>query len=171
MFDISTECIGMSEHRYELLARRTFGQSSEKLKGAPEQQLLFELPSEPERPAPLAPEQTPPRKHGGGRRPLPPELPRQRIEYTLTEEQRRCSCCREVMQPFGEEVTEQHEFVPASLFVIQHAQIKYACKQCQKKPLTAPGRDLRLGKQTPPFTTNSRLRDRPHQQASTYDRF
>ena len=31
---------------------------------------------------------------GGGRRPLPPELPRQRIEYTLPEEQRRCSVQR-----------------------------------------------------------------------------
>jgi len=39
------------------------------------------------------------------------------------------------MQPFGEE----REFIPASLFVIQHAQIKYACKKCQEKPLTAPG--------------------------------
>jgi len=41
------------KHRYELLARRAFGQSSEKLKDAPEQQLLFELPTEPEKPAPV----------------------------------------------------------------------------------------------------------------------
>ena len=131
------------KHRYKLLARRAFGQSSEKFKDAPEQQLLFELPSEPEKPAPVAPADAdtsaPAKKHGGGRRPLPPELPRQRIEYTLPEEQRRCSCCTEVMQPFGEDVTEQREFIPASLFVIQHAQIKYACKKCQEKPLTAPG--------------------------------
>ena len=36
------------KHRYELLARRAFGQSSEKRKDAPNQQLLFELPAEPE---------------------------------------------------------------------------------------------------------------------------
>jgi len=130
------------KHRYELLARRHFGQSAEKRPDAPGQQLLFELPTEAEAPAPesAAAENAPARKkHGGGRKPLPPELPRQRIEHTLPEEQRHCPCCRDVMQPFGEEVTEQREFIPASLFVIQHAQIKYACKRCQEKPAIAPG--------------------------------
>ena len=129
------------KQRYELLARRYFGQSSEKRKDSPDQQLLFELPTEPERPAPEPAAQTTPakKKHGGGRQPIPPELQRQRIEYTLPEDQRLCTCCGEVMQPFGEEVTEQREFKPASLFVLQHARIKYACKQCQEKPVIAPG--------------------------------
>jgi transposase len=129
------------KHRYDLLARRTFGRSSEKLKDSPDQQLLFELPTEPEKPAPATPteESKPAPRKSGKRRPLPPELTRQRHEYTLPEEQRRCPCCSDVMQPFGEEVTEQREFIPASLFVIQHAQIKYACRKCQEKPVTAPG--------------------------------
>ncbi len=78
-------------------------------------------------------------KRLGGRSPIPPELKRERIEYALPEEQRSCPCCKETMQPFGEEVTEQREFIPASLFAIQHVRIKYACKQCQEKPLLAPG--------------------------------
>jgi transposase len=127
------------KQRFELLARRHFGQSSEKLKESPGQQLLFELPSEPEKPAPLKPHESPAKKHGGGRKPLPPELRRERIEYRLPEEKRKCACCGEVMQPFGEEVSEQREFIPASLFVIQHARIKYACKTCQEKPVIADG--------------------------------
>jgi transposase len=131
------------KYRHDLLARRYFGPSSEKRNEAPGQQLLFELPSEPERPAPETPadREAAPRKkkRGGGRKPIPPELQRRRIEYTLPEEQRRCPCCGDVMQPFGEEVTEQREFIPASLFVIQHARIKYACKPCQEKPVIAPG--------------------------------
>jgi transposase len=132
------------KHRYELLARRYFGQSSEKRKDAPGQQMLFELPGEPERPAPADTEKQDEalrkRKHGGGRKPIPPELPRQEIKYTLPEEKRICTCCGEVMQPFGEEVTEQLEFIPASLFVIRHVKIKYACnKGCAEKPAIAPG--------------------------------
>jgi transposase len=132
------------KHRYDLLARRYFGQSSEKRKDAPGQQMLFELPGEPERPAPAGDEQTETalrkKKHGGGRKPIPPELPRQEIKYTLPEEKRICTCCGEVMQPFGEEVTEQLEFIPASLFVIRHVKIKYACnKGCAEKPAIAPG--------------------------------
>jgi len=127
------------KHRYELLVRHRYGQSSETLKDPPGQQLLFELPTEAEKPAPAVQPATAAKPHGGGRKPLPPELRRERVEYTLPEEKRQCSCCGGVMQPFGEEVTEQREFIPASLFVIQHARIKYACKQCQDKPVIADG--------------------------------
>jgi transposase len=125
--------------RLEKLTRHHFGPSSEKRPETSGQQLLFELPSQPEAPALVAPAPAISKKHGGGRKPLPPELRRERIEYTLPEEKRKCACCGEIMQPFGEEVTEQREFVPASLFVIQHARIKYACKVCQDKPVIAEG--------------------------------
>jgi hypothetical protein len=66
------------KYRHELLARRYFGQSSEKRKDALGQQLLFELPSEPERPAPAAPadQDVAPRKkkHGGGRKRFRPNF-------------------------------------------------------------------------------------------------
>ena len=129
--------------RYENLIRQHFGRSSEKRDEPSGQQLLFELPARPE---PLPPEPAPesstpasiPKKHGGGRKPLPPELPRERIEYTLPECERKCSCCGETMPPFGEERSEQLDYVPASLKVIEHARIKYACKVCQEKPAVAP---------------------------------
>ena len=129
--------------RLEKLTRRYFGPSSEKSQEPSGQQLLFALP-QPEAPLVLPPAAanvtTPAKRHGGGRRKLPPELMRRRIEYTVPEEQRKCPCCGEVMQPFGEEISEQLEYHPASLFVLEHVKIKYACaKQCAEKPVTAPG--------------------------------
>lgn len=129
--------------KFENLARVHFGASSEKRNDADGQQLLFELPARPEAAATQpaaesATEDAEPKKHGGGRKPLPKDLPRERIEHTLPEEQRKCSCCGETMQPFGEETSEQLEYIPASLKVIEHARIKYACKKCQEKPAVAP---------------------------------
>jgi len=44
------------------------------------------------------------------------------------------------MQPFDEESSEQLEYYPASLFVIERVKIKYACfKKCAEKPVTTPG--------------------------------
>ena len=136
----------------ENLKRQHFGQSSEKRADPPEQQLLFELPG---RPAPcdvepvsetLETTHIEPKKHGGGRKPLPKDLPRERIEHTLPELDRKCSCCNQPMQPFGEEISEQLEYIPASLKVIEHARIKYACKTCQEKPAIAPPPDKVIDK-------------------------
>lgn len=132
--------------RLEKLTRRYFGPSSEKSQEPSGQQLLFALPQPEAQPPQAAPSQAeqaaPAKRHGGGRRKLPPELIRHRIEYTVKEDERRCECCGEVMQPFGEEVSEQLEYRPASLFVIEHVKIKYACaRKCEEKPVTAPGPD------------------------------
>ena len=54
----------------------------------------------------------PPRRNG--RRRPPAELRRERRQYTLAEHERLCPCCHIPMQPFGEDVTEQLEYVPAS---------------------------------------------------------
>lgn len=131
------------KYRWEKMARRYFGASSEKSHEPSGQQLLFSLPQPEPQAAPpetQAQDRQAAKRHGGGRRKLPPDLIRQRIEYTLPEHERRCPCCGEVMQPFGEELSEQLEFRPASLFVMEHAKIKYACaEKCAEKPLTAPG--------------------------------
>lgn len=141
----------MLQFKLDTLIRQRYGVSSEKRSDPPEQQLLFELPARPaptesepaiETPAPEAE----PKKHGGGRKPLPKDLPRERIEYTLSESERACSCCGETMQPFGEETSEQLEFIPASFKVIEHARVKYACKACQEKPVIAPPPDKVIDK-------------------------
>ena len=133
----------MLQFKLDNLIRLHYGASSEKRNDPPGQQLLFELPARPEAVAPestveSATKDVEPKKHGGGRKPLPKDLPRERREYTLPESERKCSCCNQPMQPFGEESSEQLEYIPASLKVIEHARIKYACKVCQEKPAIAP---------------------------------
>src|SRR5262245_5542859 len=79
-----------------------------------------------------------PKRKGHGRKPLPKDLPRQRLEHTLPEAERLCPCCGEVCAKFGEDVSEQLDYQPASLFVWQHVRFKYACQKCHDHVAVAP---------------------------------
>lgn len=128
----------------EALKRRIFGRRSEKID--PNQLALFEdltrrlaeAESQATEPAgePVASSAGEPRKNGHrngrGRRPLPADLPRERIEVPVAEEDRTCPSCHEPMTRFGEEITEELDYVPASFVVRQYARPKYACKTCQE---------------------------------------
>lgn len=135
------------KYRLEKLTRKHYGSSSEKIHEPDGQQLLFALPQPEEKPveslvAEPTEESVPVKKHGGGRKPLSAHLPRKRIEYIVPENERRCPCCGEVMPPFGEEISEQLDIIPASYYVIQHVKFKYACaKKCAEKVVTAAGPD------------------------------
>ena len=121
------------EHYLEQLLRRQFGPRRERLD--PNQLALFDAGvAESAAEATVEPEaaEGSPRRRGGGRRPLPKELPRQRIEYQLPEAELPCPECGQRRQKIGEDVSEQLEFVPASLHVIQHVRFKYACRHCQE---------------------------------------
>jgi transposase len=66
-----------------------------------------------------------------GRRPLPANLPRERVEYDLPDDQKTCPCCRGQMHRMGEAVTEQlHIEVKAK--VLQNVRFKYACRHCDR---------------------------------------
>ena len=65
-------------------------------------------------------------------RPLPDHLPREEVIHELTDEERTCPCCGKLRKEIGSEVSEQLEFVPASLKVIQHHRKKYACDACEE---------------------------------------
>jgi transposase len=72
-----------------------------------------------------------------GRRPLPANLPRERVEYDLPGDQKACPCCREQMHRMGEIVTEQlHIEVKAK--VLQNARFKYACRNCDRTGIKTP---------------------------------
>lgn len=72
-----------------------------------------------------------------GRKPLPANLPRTRIEYDLPNDRKICPCCSGALHRMGEEVTEQlHIEVKAS--VLQHARLKYACRHCERHGLQTP---------------------------------
>ena len=72
-----------------------------------------------------------------GRRPLPANLPRERVEYDLPDDQKACPCCRGQMHRMGEAVTEQlHIEVKAK--VLQNVRFKYACRHCDRTGINAP---------------------------------
>src|SRR5215470_15967608 len=132
--------IGQLSSQLEALRRRLFGRQSEKLDP---DQLALDLGAwltaqalQPSEQAAAEPSDDPPkdeRKTSHGRRRLPRELTRQRTEYHPASANLTCSGCSGALKKIGEEVSEQLEYVPASLFVKEHARIKYACPRCQDK--------------------------------------
>lgn len=65
-------------------------------------------------------------------------LPRERRVYEVPEHDRICGCCQGAMEPFGEQVAEELEYVPAVLRVIEHVSLKYSCPRCHDAVVTAP---------------------------------
>ena len=125
------------EHQIDQLLRRYYGPRSERLD--PNQLMLFLAeegalpPAAPEEPAPpTAKTSTRSAGNGHGRRQLPANLPRKRIEHTLSQQQLPCPGCGHERIKFAEEVSEQLEYEPASLFVVQHVRFKYSCRNCQE---------------------------------------
>jgi transposase len=68
--------------------------------------------------------------HRHGRRELPAHLPRRPIVHDLCDEEKPCPCCGLVRACIGHEISEQLEFIPARVEVLQHIRRKYACKTC-----------------------------------------
>ncbi len=72
-----------------------------------------------------------------GRKPLPTDLPRERVEYDLRDDQKICPCCSHRMHRMGELVTEQlHIEVKAK--VLQNARAKYVCRNCDRTGIKTP---------------------------------
>jgi transposase len=120
--------------RLDQLLRRLFGRRSERLN--PDQLLLFPEPSADEAVAPPPPtdpsESAKPRRRGHGRQQLPKHLPRDRRVYELSEAERVCRGCGQARVVIGQEVSEQLDYEPASLTVIEHVRLTYACPCCEK---------------------------------------
>jgi transposase len=129
--------------RLDQLLRRLYGPRAERYD--PNQLLLFAdllAPAEPAptpapSPAPAAASAPKDKKPGHGRKPLPKNLRRERIEYTLSAAERLCPCCGELRQEIGVDVSSQLDFQPASLFVVEHAEHSYACAACQGQVVRA----------------------------------
>lgn len=77
-----------------------------------------------------------PRRRGVTR--LREDLPRETEVIELPEDQRRCRCCGEVMQPIGQEVTQKVEYQPAVLKVREIVRVKYACRKHEEVGVATP---------------------------------
>jgi transposase len=129
--------------RLDRLLRRLYGAKGEKFD--PNQPFLFADMTTAESDAEAPPVEPPPaeatatapkpiakKKPGHGRKGLPENLRRDRRVYDLTEAERLCTCCQQPRVKIGEEINEQLDYMPASLFVIQHVRCTYACQHCSK---------------------------------------
>jgi ribosomal protein S27AE len=79
-------------------------------------------------------------ERGQARRRRPsPALPREVTRHELSEKERLCADCGEVMPAIGVDVSEVVELVPAHFRVEEHRRVKYACGKCKSAVKTAPG--------------------------------
>ena len=75
------------------------------------------------------------RRKPTGRKPLPADLPRRCVEHPVAPEDVPCPCCGQDRVRMGQEVSEQLEYKPASVYVIQHVRAKWACRRCSTYPM------------------------------------
>ncbi len=135
------------QHQVEQLLRWRYGQRSDRVSSS---QLALFAEAEPSKEPPKgdapsaeevmpAAQTSPEKKKGHGRKPLPACLPRRRVEYELAGDALKCPKCGAACRCIGEEKSEQLEYVPATLHVIEHVRLKYACpdKNCDGAVLLA----------------------------------
>jgi transposase len=141
--------------QYQALLQRLYGKRSEKTDGI--QHELFEearteldaearerelAATQPE----TAPEDT--AKPKRRRKPANQNLPRLRVVVDLPESERHCPCCQEIMQPFGEELSEELDYVPAVVRIVETARTKYSCPDCHEGVVVAPANERPIARVT-----------------------
>src|ERR1700736_5917711 len=146
-------------HRLDLLLRRLYGPRGERF--APNQPLLFaELAAGADGPAtataaPSEPPARPKRRcRPHGRRRLPEHLRREACHHELTEAERLCPHWGCPRRDIGVDRSEQLDYRPASLFVIEHFVHKYACP-CRLPAAVATGAAEHAAPEAAPVATST----------------
>ncbi len=141
-------------HRIDLLLRRLYGPRGERID--PSQLLLFaemaagqDTTPAPTEPAAAARPKRRCRPHG--RRRLPDNLPREPRHHELSEAERTCPACGQMRVDIGTDRSEQLDYRPASLFVVEHFVHKYVCPCCSKQRPPAPGQQAHAGQEPDPM--------------------
>jgi transposase len=141
-------------HRIDLLLRRLYGPRGERFN--PDQLLLFaemvagqdtaDSPTEP-----AVPSQPQRRCRPHGRRRLPENLPREPRHHELSEAERICQRCGQMRIDIGTDRSEQLDYRPASLFVVQHYVHKYVCPCCRRRPAPAQEQPAHRAQESEPM--------------------
>ena len=117
--------------QFRLGQHRQFGQSSE---SSPAQVELFDeaeqvvVVEEPAQKAAADYTRKQPK-----RKPLPKDLPRERVVHDIADADKHCDSCGQGLHCMGEETSEQLKFIPASIKVIEHVRPKYSCRDCEQQ--------------------------------------
>jgi transposase len=141
-------------HRLNLLLRRLYGPRGERID--PHQLLLFAEPAPgqdtaaaPTEPAAASKPKRRCRPHG--RRRMPENLPREPRHYELSEAERVCQGCGQLRLDIGTDRSEQLDYRPASLFVVEHFVHKYVCPYCSRRPAPARGQPTHPAQESEPM--------------------
>ena len=124
------------QHQLHTALHARFSPTSEKIAANDLQASLFDEAIEPDDVKVLEDEEAvitvaPFERKKPGRKPLPKDLPRVRHVYDLPEEEKTCACgC--ALTKIGESISEQLDYIPAKINVIQHVRLKYACRACEE---------------------------------------
>jgi transposase len=140
-----------SKQQMQMLLRAKYGRKGEAFD--PQQMMLFEEVKKEEEVK--AEEQRETNTHAGnrdghGRKRIALELPRKPVLHEITGERLSCPECGETRTRIGEETSEQYDYVPASVCVVEHVRCKYACLKCQGQVILAdaPSKPIAKGMAT-----------------------
>ena len=126
------------EEQFRLFQHQRFGSSSEK---CPDQMELFNeaesILDSLKQDDPDLEETISDQRKKPGRKPLSKHIPREVVRYELPEAERVCECGH-ALHEAGEDKSEQLEIIPAQVKVIEHVQVKYACRACENGIISAP---------------------------------
>jgi transposase len=123
------------QHRLDALLRRRSDLPPEPAPPVPSPLAAAGLPPALVVPPPAAP---PKKARPHGRRRPSAALRCEARRYELTVAERLCPACGRQRQEIGVEVTQQYDYQPAEVFVVEHQRVKYACRQCQEQVVIAP---------------------------------
>ena len=132
------------QEQLNLLRHKRFGASSEKLsadqlrlfnEAEQETDALEQTVSEETKDNVTVPEHE---RKKPDRKPLPKNLPREEIIYDLADDEKFCPHDGHALKAIGEERTEQLDYIPAQVKVIDHVRLKYACPCCAQGVKIAP---------------------------------
>lgn len=127
------------KHQLLLSKRRQFGSSSEKLEEGSEQLNLFGNDEAAAPPETETEEISYTRKKQKGKREEDLSgLPVERIDYELSEKERSCPACGELMRDIGVSTRRELKLIPAKVVVVEHAAHAYACRNCEQTGTEVP---------------------------------
>ena len=73
-----------------------------------------------------------------GRKPIPKDIPLERIEYRLPEDEQVCSSCGGPLHEMSTELRHEVKLIPAQVKMVQHARYVYGCRNCEKNGTEVP---------------------------------
>lgn len=132
--EIANTKIKWYEEQFKLNAAKKYGKSSDSID---EEQISFfneaEITQRPEIEEPTLEKITYERsKKRGTNKPSFEDLPVERIEYQIAEEELICGECNSKMHEMSVEVRKELKVIPAQVCVVEHVRKVYTCRQCEK---------------------------------------